>query len=188
MQVLSTKILELMSDPSFKPEQLLSFWQPVKLEKGEYFLREGTVCNYLYYVSQGSVRSFFYQEEREITEWIALEGMFFSPPRSYYEAIPSRLNFQAIESSLIYKIHRKDLDELCAKQPEIELFHRKLLEHFVIACETRIHLLLAGSAQQRYQHLIAAYPNILSRVPLAYIATFIGITQETLSRIRGNKQ
>jgi CRP-like cAMP-binding protein len=166
---------------------LLNAWDYTELIKGEVILPEGAASKHIYYVKSGAMRSFWMKEGREITDWIALEDTFIYLPISGFCKQPSRHNIQAIENTLLFSISLVDLDMLCANSHAIERFYRHLLMEGLVKAENRIEELMIGSAQHRYKYLTDRYPDIIRRVPLSYVASFINITQETLSRIRGIK-
>lgn len=187
MQGLIAKINEYypLSEETLK--LFLPAWKEEDLVKNHVLLRPGAVCKHIYFIKKGGIRSYFLKDDKEITEWIALEDNFFYAPLSYLTNQPGRLWFQTLEPTTLYSIHQDDFDRLCLVLPELERFYRQLLMHLVVACERRIESLMVGTALERYQHLTERCPDIVNRVSLTHIASFLNVTQETLSRIRHAK-
>lgn len=185
MEILRNKLNEILPLPTPEMDLLVSTWRKELLPKSHVILPQGGVCKHIYFVGQGSIRCFELKDGKEVTEWIAIDDALFYPPISLFQQRPSRLCIQTVEPTVLYSIHVDDLEQLCASTPVIEKFYRHLLMNGILEGERRIESLMSGSAQQRYTHLSTKYPDLLKRIPLSYIASYIGVTQETLSRIRG---
>lgn len=154
----------------------------------EYFLvKEEQVCNYLFFVVKGAVRIYYYKNDKEITEWIALDEEFLLSIKSFFLRMPSHLILQTLEASEIWGIHYNDLTKLATTHHDIETWFRKLLSAALILSQNRMDSIQFETAYQRYDNLLNQHPDIVKRVPLTYIASFLGITLETLSRIRAKK-
>lgn len=165
----------------------LEQWKPMQHPKGHALVREGGVCNHLYYVSKGLVRIYYHKREREITEWLAPDGTFCFSIRSFFERTPSRLIIHLLEPSELLAIHHDDLMRLCDQYHDVEKLFRRMITGSLVLSQIRMESIQFETARQRYQNLLVQFPNLLQRVPLAYIASFLGITQETLSRIRAER-
>lgn len=185
MERLKNKLNEILPLPSPEMDLLISAWTLSALPKSHVILPQGGTCKHIYFVGQGSIRCFELKEGKEVTEWIAIDEALFYPPISLFQQQPSRLCIQTVEATDLYAIHVEDLERLCESSHAIEKFYRHLLMNGILDGERRIESLMSGSAQQRYIHLSSKYPDLLKRIPLSYIASYIGVTQETLSRIRG---
>lgn len=165
----------------------LGQWKPMRHPKGHALVREGSVCNHLYYVSKGLVRIYYHKRDREVTEWLAPDDSFCFSIRSFFERTPSRLIIHLLEPSELLAIHYDDLMRLCDRYHEVEKLFRRMITGSLVLSQMRMESLQFETARQRYLNLLEQFPNLLQRVPLAHIASFLGITQETLSRIRAER-
>jgi len=162
-------------------------WQHWTTPKDFFLLKENAVSEYLYFLEKGVARIYYYKNGKEITEWIALDGQFFLSITSFFQHTPSYLIIQTIEPSEVYGIHHDDFMRLANQHHEVERLLRKMVTFSLILSQQRMDSIQFESAQQRYERLITQTPQIIQRVPLTYIASFLGITLETLSRIRSHK-
>ncbi len=162
----------------------LAAWKPLSVPKGYFLVPEGRVCHHIYFLSTGAVRIFYHKDDREVTEWLALDNSFFFSIRSFFEQVPTHLIIQSLEASELFAISHDDLMRLCDQYHAVEKLFRRMVTNSLLLSQARMESIQFETAQQRYGRLIQERPDILQRVPLAYIASFLGITQETLSRIR----
>lgn len=162
----------------------LSIVKSFSYKKNEIILENGQVSDYLCYIEKGLCRIFYHKHDKEVTEWFALEDEFFLSIASFYGRKPSHLTVQTLEKSDIIGIPHDAFMELCSKYHDIETLHRKMLTTCLLLSQERVDSLQFETAHQRYDNLIAKRPAIIQRVLLTYIASFLGITLETLSRIR----
>lgn len=162
----------------------LAAWQCRDLEKDYHLLRENKVSDYFYFIENGSARIYYHKNNKEITEWIALDQQFFLSITSFFQRTPSHLNIHTLEPSRICMIHHTDFMALADKYHEVERLLRKMVTASLMLSQVRMDSIQFESAQQRYERLLNSFPEIVQRVPLTYIASFLGITLETLSRIR----
>ena len=162
-------------------------WKYWPAPKDHFLLREQSIADYIYFIQKGVARIYYYKNGKEITEWIALDQQFFLSITSFFERTPSHLIIQTIEPSEVYGIHYNDFMTLADKYHDIERFLRKMITRSLILSQVRMDSIQFETAQQRYEGLVKNLPNILQRVPLSYIASFLGVTLETLSRIRSQK-
>ena len=162
-------------------------WKHWSLKKDHFLLKENTVSDYIYFIEKGVARIYYYKNGKEITEWIALDGQFFLSITSFFQRIPSHLIIQTIEPSEVFGIHHDDYMKLANKYHDIERLLRKMVTSSLILSQVRMDSIQFESAQQRYERLLQTTPQIVQRVPLTYIASFLGITLETLSRIRSQR-
>jgi len=157
------------------------------LPKDNLLVREQTVSDYLYFIEKGAVRIYYHKKDKEITEWIALDKQFFLSITSFFQRTPSHLIIQTLEASSVYGIHHNDFMSLADKYHDIERLLRKMVTGSLILSQIRMDSIQFETAHQRYERLLKVSPNIIQRVPLSYIASFLGVTLETLSRIRSAK-
>lgn len=174
-------------------DAFLNAWKHWKAPKDFFLVKENTVSDYIYFIEKGVARIYYYKNARpddpfgrgkEITEWLALDGQFFLSITSFFQRTPSHLIIQTIEPSEVYGIHHDDLMRLADKFHDVERLLRKMVTLSLIFSQQRMDSIQFESAQQRYERLLKTSPEIIQRVPLTYIASFLGITLETLSRIR----
>jgi CRP-like cAMP-binding protein len=152
-----------------------------------FLLREGRICNHVYFLTQGAVRSFYRKDDKEVNIWFAFEGEMFSSFNSFSLRQPGRDNIQLLEDSLLLGIPYDRLQKLIDRHPEIGQLQGQILKMLCLEFENRLYNLLFQSAKERYEVLLHRYPHILQRVSLGHIANHLGVSQETLSRIRSGK-
>lgn len=161
--------------------------QSKSYEKDAFFIKQGQVISSLFVIEKGLVRSFYMKGEREIIDWFGFENVPLGATLPLFFNRPSLQNIQFLEPSTIHYISNLDLNILYNKYSEMNTIGRRMAEEFCWIMEERICSLQTESAEQRYLTLIKSEPEILQRVSLGHIASFLGITQETLSRIRGKR-
>jgi len=159
--------------------------QKTELPKGSYLITEGKVCNQVYFLQQGCVRGFYNLDGKDVTYWFAFENSFVTSYFSFVSRKPGIENIQLIEDCVLWSITYDQLQQLYDKHKDIERLGRIMNERYYVMLEERFINNHFKEARERYDHLITQAPHILQRVPLGYVASYLGITQETLSRIRG---
>jgi len=168
-------------------EKLLckSFFIPKKLRKRQYILQEGDVCKYLAFVEKGMLRSYTIDDKgNEHIMQFAFEGWWISDQFSFLTGQPAIYTIDALEDSELLLLSKSAEEQLLQQIPKFEKFFRILLQNSLIATQTRLISSLSQRAEERYQQLVNGCPTILQRVPQHMMASFLGITPETLSRIR----
>jgi len=153
-------------------------------QKNHILHEEDTVCNHLYLIEKGIARSFYYKDGKDITAHFATEQGTITAIDSFIQRKKSRYTIELLEDSDIISISQQDIQQLLESKPHYEKYVRVFLEQIYIDLAERIEDLLFHTAKERYEKLLKNNPNLLQRVNLKHIASFIGITQETLSRIR----
>lgn len=159
-------------------------FKPAILNKGDYFLKAGKQCNQLCFVQSGLLRIFVDLDGREVTQWISSKGYFVADLASLLFQSPSRWNMQALTDMNIFIIERKDynrIGELIPKWPETE---KLFLAHCFTMMEDRIFSFISMTAEERYNFFFEKNRELFNQVPLQYIASMLGMTPETISRIR----
>ena len=139
----------------------------------------------MYFLQQGALRGFYQLEEKEVTHWFAFEKDFVTSFHSFISQEPSVENIQALEGCVLWSISKTHLTELFNRFHEIERLVRIAYEKYYIRLEARFVNAQFKTAGERYEDLIQQTPHILERVPLGQVASYLGISQETLSRVRG---
>jgi len=153
-------------------------------QKGEFFLKKGQSVSCLFILEKGLVRSYFIKDDKEINLWFGFENELLGSILPLYFNKPSFENIQFLEESRVYFISMKDLNLLYEKFVDLNIIGRKIAEDYCRFLEVRIISFQTESPEKRYRSLIKDHPDVLQRVSLGNIASFLGITQETLSRIR----
>ncbi len=158
----------------------------VKLSKGEYLQLEGNVSKHWGIVAEGLVRIYYMEGEEEITEQLIRENEDFMDYDSFLDQTPSRRFIQMIEPTTLFLISRLECEEASANNLELRRLFRRMMECKLLYVKRKTQQSIFKSAKERYDDLIARKPDLILRVPSVYIASFLGVTPETLSRIRSN--
>jgi len=152
--------------------------------KGEYLLKVGNRSNALFFIKSGYLRLFNIADGKEITLWVGTSGQFVTSVSSFVFQSENIWNIQSVTASEVLVIQRNDHFELCDKEPRWLAFDNILLARSFEILESRMFAHLYTTAQQRFENLFITNPEIFNHVPLQYIASMLGITPETLSRLR----
>ena len=163
---------------------LESILVPMKYAKNEMILREGETCTNIYWVVKGLVRQFYYKNGKELTEYMATENSIVMCIESLFRDQPTHLQIKAIEPTVLIAMPKVDLEAIAMKSLNIQILYRKILEESLILSQVHADMLRFESAQDRYQKLIKRQPQLVLRAPLVYIASYLQMTPETLSRVR----
>lgn len=163
---------------------LESILVPMKFARGETVVSEGEVCDAIYYVERGLFREYYYKNNKEVTEYLAVDGNVFMCIESLFQNEPSKLIVEALESSVVYALPKDRLEEVALHNVNIQILYRKILEESLIISQRRADLLRFESAKDRYRKLCKLNPKVIMKAPLVYIASYLQMTPETLSRVR----
>ena len=163
---------------------LESILVPMKFARGETVVNEGEVCDAIYYVERGLFREYYYKNNKEVTEYLAVDGNVFMCIESLFQNEPSKLIVEALESSVVYALPKDRLEEVALHNVNIQILYRKILEESLIISQRRADLLRFESAKDRYRKLCKLNPKVIMKAPLVYIASYLQMTPETLSRVR----
>lgn len=163
-----------------------TLFQPKKLRKKRFLLEEGDVCKYTAFVEKGLLRSYSIDDRgNEHILQFALEGWWMSDLYSFFTHEPSSLNMEALEDSELLLISQPSWEVMLEKIPALERYFRILVQNNLIATQKRLMCSLSETAEEKYTKLLQDFPDMVQRVPQHMIASYIGISRETLSRIRG---
>jgi CRP-like cAMP-binding protein len=158
---------------------------PKKLRKKQYLLQEGDVCRYTAFVEKGMLRTFTVDEKgNEPILQFSMEGWWIADLYSFLTEECSIYNIEALEECELLLITKENWEILLAKVPAFERYFRLLIQNNLIATQRRLMSSLSESAEEKYTKLINNFPGCIQRVPQHMIASYLGITPETLSRIR----
>lgn len=157
------------------------------VEKGDLFLREGQRCLHLYFILNGFVRVFYHDlQGSEITHWFCAKDAVITSPFSYKKGEPNILCFEALEPTELLLINAKQVDQLTQRLPELNEALRSMNAEFAMVLSRRIMSIHTQTAEDRYLNLMKEHPLLFQKAKLSHIASFLGITQQSLSRIRKN--
>jgi CRP-like cAMP-binding protein len=165
-------------------EHLLDKLKLVILPKKGFLLKEGRICKNIYFINKGLARCFYIKEDKEVSSWFMKEGDLIISVESYFKQQPSYENIQAIEECELFSLSYEELHVIYHKFPEFNFIARVLTEKYYTLSEQRLFSLRMQRASERYAHLMNHFPEIIQRVPSTFIASYLGITLETLSRIK----
>ena len=163
---------------------LESILVPMKFAKNELILKEGETCTNIYWVVKGLVRKFYFNNDKELTEYMATENNIVMCIESLFMEQPTRLQIKAIEPTVMIALPKAELEAVAMKSVNIQILFRKILEESLILSQHHADMLRFESAQDRYQKLVKDQPQLVLRAPLVYIASYLQMTPETLSRVR----
>lgn len=162
-----------------------SFFTPKKLRKRQYLLQEGDPCKYVAFVEKGMLRSYAIDDKGgEHIMQFAFEGWWISDQYSFLTGEPSSYTIDALEDCELLLLTHAAEEDMLKKIPKFERFFRILLQNSMIAMQRRLVSSLSHTAEEKYTELIESCPTIPQRVPQHMMASYLGITPETLSRIR----
>jgi CRP-like cAMP-binding protein len=162
-----------------------TFFTIKKLRKKQYLLQEGEWCKYTAFVTKGILRTYTVDEKGlEHIVQFAMEDWWTADIYSFLTGEPSIYNIDALEDAELLLITKPAQDEMLAAVPKMERYFRLLMQNSLIALQRRLVGSLNYTAEDKYLQLIAACPSVVQRVPQHQIASYLGITPETLSRIR----
>lgn len=163
---------------------LESILVPMKFARGEKVVESGDVSDAIYYVERGMVREFYFKNNKSVTEYLAADGTIVMSIESLFREEPSKLVIEALEPTLVYALPKKRLEEVALHNVNIQILYRKILEESLIISQRRADLLRFESAKDRYLKLCKLNPKVIMKAPLVYVASYLQMTSETLSRVR----
>ena len=163
---------------------LESILVPMKFARGEKVVESGDVSDAIYYVERGMVREFYFKNNKSVTEYLAADGTIVMSIESLFREEPSKLVIESLEPTLVYALPKKRLEEVALHNVNIQILYRKILEESLIISQRRADLLRFESAKDRYLKLCKLNPKVIMKAPLVYVASYLQMTPETLSRVR----
>ncbi|MCC8146832.1 MAG: Crp/Fnr family transcriptional regulator [Bacteroidales bacterium] len=183
IETILDKIYEL---PDSSKESLLEFITEVEYPKGYRLLNADKTERNIFFIKKGIVRAYTYSSGDEITFWFGKEGNTVVSMKSYVNNQKGYENIELLENSILYKLSVPALDNLFVKDIHIANWGRRFAEQELLKTEERLIERQFKTASERYGELIKNHPELLQRIQLSYIASYLGITQVSLSRIRAN--
>ena len=159
---------------------------PQKYAKGEMILKEGEICRQFLYIDKGLVRQFYFKHGKEVTEHFGQEQTIVMCIESLFKEEPTKLQVEALEPTTVYALPKADLERVAMHNVNIQILYRKILEESLITSQIHADLVRFETAQDRYKKLCKLCPQVVLRAPLVYIASYLQMTPETLSRVRAS--
>ena len=157
-----------------------------KYAKGEMILKEGEICRQFLYIYKGLVRQFYFKHGKEVTEHLGQEQTIVMCIESLFKEEPTKLQVEALEPTTVYALPKADLERVAMHNVNIQILYRKILEESLIISQIHADLVRFETAQDRYKKLCKLCPQVVLRAPLVYIASYLQMTPETLSRVRAS--
>jgi len=169
-------------------EKLKILLERKEFSKGQFLFGQGEVCRQIFFIEKGFARVFYISNTgKEITAWFSAENSFITPIDSFYKHTAAQNNCEILEKSVVYSLSYSELENLINNYPEVAKLAfltsfetAKKMSEFIVSIKFQ-------TAEERYNVLMQSYPYIFQRASLGHIASYLGITQETLSRIRSGK-
>lgn len=166
---------------------ILSISKLIEVKKNNDLQPIGHTCKTIYFLKRGVARIYYFKEHIDITESFSFENSIVVRYESLFTGKPSKKAIQVLEDSEVIAINANELFKLYDQFPDIERLFRKIFENALVDTVNRVESIQFHSAEERYNALIKEAPDVLKRVPLKFIASYLGITPVSLSRIRGQK-
>ena len=152
--------------------------------KGVRVLDEGETCLWIMFIEEGMLRQFYTKRGKDVTEHFGYENGIVMCLESLIKQEPTHLMVEALENSIVWKIPRIELEKLSETHADISTMYRRIYEESLIVSQIKADALRFETAQERYNKLLQLFPEIPLRAPLIYIASYLQMTPETLSRVR----
>jgi CRP/FNR family transcriptional regulator, anaerobic regulatory protein len=169
-------------------EYLIRTLRSKEISRKDYLLKAGQISKHIYFIEQGLLRCFYFKDDVEVSSWFMKEGDVIISVESFFKQKESTEYIQALEDSVLHYISYVELQFIYSNFAEFNYIGRTLVEHYYTISEQRLHSLRMQRAHERYRSLIATNPEMIQRIPSKYLASYLGISEETLSRIRGGKK
>ncbi len=162
-------------------------FRPKRMLKRQFLLQEGDVCRQLTFVEKGALYSYSVDSKgNQHVLRFAFDGWWIADLQSFFTGSPSTLNIEMLEDSELLVLDRKNHEKLLEEIPAYERYHRIIVENAYVALQQRVENALGLTAEEKYTRLIEYNPEFMNRVPLNLVASYLGVSPETLSRVRGN--
>lgn len=168
-------------------ERCKSSFRPKRMLKRQFLLQEGDVCRQIAFIEKGALYSFSMDAKgtRNVMQF-GFDGWWIADLHSFFTETPSTLNIEVLENAEILLIDRKNHEELLKEIPAYERYQRIIIQNAYVALQQRVENALGRTAEERYSRLIERSPQFMNRVPLNLVASYLGMSPATLSRVRSN--
>ena len=168
-------------------EALALNFKHTTIKRNDFLLKEGKVCDFIAFVNSGVIRHYHLKDGKEITCDVTLKNSFITDFRSFTQGIPSEYNFQILKNAELFIIKKRELLELYNNNKNIETLGRIMAEQVALRMIDTAMSLSSDKPQERVEKLILQRPDLFQEVPQRYLANLLGISPESLSRIRARK-
>jgi signal-transduction protein with cAMP-binding, CBS, and nucleotidyltransferase domain len=187
MDILKSEIAKLSFGDKNQVAEIIDHLKSVRLAKGDFLLKADQICQQYYLIESGTIRLYYHKGDNDYTVWIGTAGQIFTELESYLNQTKSKINFEAIEPSLVYIINKADSDKLATQNNAYNTLLRRTVEIAFVNLSRNVISFQSEEASERYER-IEKEKNWLAQYPLRYISSFIGVTQSSLSRLRAKKR
>ena len=182
---LSDFLLSLIAFSPSELQDIISLFEKENIPKNTILIEQSQISKKLYFVETGMGRSDYVKEDgKEVTQWFFGVGKFMTSVDSFFQQSPSLYYLETLEDSVVYTISKENMDVLFSKYHKMEQLGRLVSIEMLTKVVNKLNAIQFQTARERYEYMLAEFPDISYRVPLGYIASYLGMTQETLSRIR----
>ena len=184
IQSISTHFYPLPQDCM---EEIKACSKVFHFEQKTQLVKEGQYADKTYYIAQGTARAYLVKNGRDISDWFAFDGEFISSIQSFFTGVPSPHFIETLEPTILLEMNRDNINRLSDKYRECDRLGKIIVTQTMLKQQYRLASMQFETAQQKYNSLLELRPDIELRIPLIHIASYLGITIETLSRIRNPK-
>jgi CRP-like cAMP-binding protein len=169
-------------------DDIIKYVSIKEFKKNEFILKEGKVSNHTSWIIKGLVRSYYMKDGEDVTTKFLWDGAAITSVYSYYSRKPGNEIIVALEDTTLASMHYDHMQLLYKTYPAFNVIGRVITEQYLYMLEIEVYNLRKQKAEDRYQFILKHFPQLLQRVPLKYLATYLGINMETLSRIRAKSK
>lgn len=152
--------------------------------KKDFILKEGQTCKSIYFIEKGLLRCFYIKGSKEVCTWFMKEGDMVISVESFFNQKPGYESIQVLEDCVLYSLQYDELQNLYKKFPEFNFVGRRITETYYSLSEQRLYSLRMQKASERYHYLLRNHSELIKRVPSKFLASYLGIALETLSRMK----
>lgn len=184
MQQLKQQFQQYFNVEESQLDTLVSLFDKVELAKGDIYIHQGYICNKLAFVKEGILRISAQIDSHDITQWISTKGYYVTDLVNFMQGTRSRWNITALTDSVVYSISKSNYDKIENHIPDWSKKEKAFLIHCFTILENRVSQFISMTAEERYRHYFQENKNLFNQIPQQYIASLLGMTPETLSRIR----
>jgi signal-transduction protein with cAMP-binding, CBS, and nucleotidyltransferase domain len=187
MDLFKQNIRSIISVTDTEIHEILSAFTLIEIKKGETLIKENTFCNHYYFLEKGLLRFVYHSKDIAETSWIIFEDVFFTEIMSMRSKKRTNMSLEALEPSIVFAIDETSLNELCDKVKSFEKYLRLTWEENLYRVIEMKLLQQFNSAKERYE-ILRKDKALLQRIPQKYLASILGITPYSLSRLRSSKK